>query len=613
MRTSKHSASSAHRQPSLLTAAVAGLLSSTALLTALVAVPLEASAKPGGFTRVVRQPASGETLTIIVSLNEQRLQVFDSRGVVAQSPISSGQRGYSTPTGIFSILQKSRVHFSNLYDDAPMPNMQRITWSGVALHAGVLPGYPASHGCIRLPHEFSRSLFEITDIGTRVIVVDEMVEPQPIHHPRLFQALPAGRVEDAASAHQPQRPNHTTTAAGASTVSAMLGVTPAVAAEAVIQVATNPDGTASNAGSSANATRTRAMALAERQAEIEKRADIVAQQKDDHVEAADLAATTNERLRKARLDLRDARLAEPRLVREARDKERAKAAVERRLQEFIKQQSRLLASAEQRAEQRKLQHLEDAASDRQPDDLLARVELRNREAARDAQEREDAAATETALEADLLSRLHELDAAEMIAASQKNIVATHEEAVRVIETELAESRKSYASARNALDRAEADHKRAVQALQQFGKPATIFISRKSGTVHVRQGFEEVFQAPVSFAQPEARIGTHVFTAKRFLDGSDTNLDWQAMTLTRLDVSRQKKSRSAARDASAADVLEAQAPLPDARNALDRLALSSEAQARIRELIKPGSTVIISDESASPETGKGTDIIVQPRS
>lgn len=613
MRTSKHSASSAHRQPSLLTAAVAGLLSSTALLTALVAVPLEASAKPGGFTRVVRQPASGETLTIIVSLNEQRLQVFDSRGVVAQSPISSGQRGYSTPTGIFSILQKSRVHFSNLYDDAPMPNMQRITWSGVALHAGVLPGYPASHGCIRLPHEFSRSLFEITDIGTRVIVVDEMVEPQPIRHPRLFQALPAGRVEDAASAHQPQRPNHATTTAGASTVSAMLGVTPAVAAEAVIQVATNPNGAASNAGSSANATRTRAMALAERQTEIEKRADIVAQQKDDHVEAADLAATTNERLRKARLDLRDARLAEPRLVREARDKERAKAAVERRLQEFIKQQSRLLASAEQRAEQRKLQHLEDAASDRQPDDLLARVELRNREAARDAQEREDAAATETALETDLLSRLHELDAAEMIAASQKNIVATHEEAVRVIETELAQSRKTYASARNALDRAEADHKRAVQALQQFGKPATIFISRKSGTVHVRQGFEEVYQAPVSFAQPEARIGTHVFTAKRFLDGSDTNLDWQAMTLTRLDMSRQKKSRPSARDASAADVSEAQAPLPDARNALDRLALSSEAQARIRELIKPGSTLIISDESASPETGKGTDIIVQPRS
>lgn len=613
MRTSKHPASSARCKPSLLRAAAAGLLSSTAVLTALVAVPLDAHAKRGGFTRVVREPASGEPLTIIVSLNEQRLQVFDSRGVIAQSPISSGQPGYSTPTGIFSVLQKNRVHFSNLYYDAPMPNMQRITWSGVALHAGMLPGYPASHGCIRLPHAFARSLFEMTDIGTRVIVVDEMVEPQPFRHPRLFQALPPGRAEEAPPAQRLHQPNNASTAAGAGTVSAMLGVTPAVAAEAVIRVAAKPDGATANTGDPANAPRTRAMALAERQAEIDRRADIVAQQKDNHVEAADIAATTNERLRKARLDLRDARLAEPRLVREARDKERAKAAVERRLQEFIKQQSRLFASAEQRAEQRKQQHREDAASDRQPDDLLARVEQRNREAARDAQEREDAAATETALEADLLSRLHELDAAEMIVASQRNLIATHEEAVRVIEAELVEARKSYASARNALDLAEAEHKRAVHALQQFGKPATIFISRKSGTVRVRQGFEEVYQAPVSFAQPDARIGTHVFTAKRFLDGSETNLDWHVMTLTSIATNLQKKPRRGARTTSAVEVAETQAPMPDARNALDRIALSNEAQARITELIKPGSTVIISDEAASPETGKGTDIIVQPRS
>ena len=610
MRTSKHPASVARRKPSLLTAVAAGLLSSTALLSALVAVPLDAHAKRGGYTRVVREPASDEPLTIIVSLNEQRLQVFDSRGVVAQSPISSGQPGYSTPTGIFSILQKNRVHFSNLYDDAPMPNMQRITWSGVALHAGMLPGYPASHGCIRLPHAFSKSLFEMTDVGTRVIVVDEMIEPQPFRHPRLFQALPPGSTDEAAPAPRPQAPSNASSGAGTSTVSAMLGVTPAVAAEAVIQVAAKPSGSAAD---SSPPPRTRAMALAERQAEIDNRADAVAQQKDNHVEAADIVATTNERLRKARLDLRDARLAEPRLVREARDKERAKAAVERRLQEFIKQQSRLFAAAEQRAEQRKLQHQEDAASDRQPDDLLARVEQRNSEAARDAKEREDAAATESTLEADLLERLHALDAAEMVAASQNNIVATHEDAVRVIEAELAAARKTYASARNALDLAEAEHKRAVHALQQFGKPATVFISRKSGTLHVRQGFEEVYQAPVTFAQPDARIGTHVFTAKRFLDSSETNLDWHAMTLTSLVTTRPKKPRQRARAASVAEVAETQAPLADAGNALDRIALSNEAHARISDLIKPGSTLIISDEAASPETGKGTDIIVQPRS
>src|SRR5215475_10275644 len=94
-------------------------------------------------------------LIIAVSINKQQLKIYDANGFFAQSPVSSGMAGHATPTGVFSVIQKQRLHHSNIYSNAPMPYMQRITWSGVALHAGVLPGYPASHGCIRMPTSFA--------------------------------------------------------------------------------------------------------------------------------------------------------------------------------------------------------------------------------------------------------------------------------------------------------------------------------------------------------------------------------------------------------------------------------------------------------------------------
>ena len=177
MRTNASKLQMPRRQSRIFLSAACSTLALTAAFA--VVIPEPAEARRGGYTRIIRQPADGSPLTIVVSLKEQRLQVFDSAGLVAQSPISSGRPGYSTPTGVFTILQKNREHYSNLYGDAPMPNMQRITWSGVALHAGALPGYPASHGCIRLPYGFSRSLFSMTQLGTRVVVNNNMVEPEP--------------------------------------------------------------------------------------------------------------------------------------------------------------------------------------------------------------------------------------------------------------------------------------------------------------------------------------------------------------------------------------------------------------------------------------------------
>ncbi len=113
-------------------------------------------------------PTSG--LRVLVSLPQQKLYVFDDGELVATSPVSTGKRGHATPAGTFPILQKKVHHRSSKYDNAPMPYMQRLTNYGIALHAGHVPGYPASHGCIRMPRSFAKKLYGLTDRGTLVTI-----------------------------------------------------------------------------------------------------------------------------------------------------------------------------------------------------------------------------------------------------------------------------------------------------------------------------------------------------------------------------------------------------------------------------------------------------------
>ncbi len=129
-------------------------------------------------------PAVKGPLIIAISIANQRLTVFDDGRPIAQAPVSTGMPGHSTPMGVFSVNGKARFHRSNLYAGAPMPFMQRITWSGVALHAGVLPGYPASHGCIRMPYDFAGKLYEMTRLGARVVITRNEVTPVEIEHAR---------------------------------------------------------------------------------------------------------------------------------------------------------------------------------------------------------------------------------------------------------------------------------------------------------------------------------------------------------------------------------------------------------------------------------------------
>src|SRR5713101_7652705 len=165
-------------------------LAATAALTALTAAPpADAAPRQAPLEHTTEEAAprdAGEPIMAIVSIKSQKVTIYDANGWVLRAPVSSGTAGRETPPGVFSVVEKDKDHRSSLYDDAWMPHMLRITWNGVALHGGPLPGYAASHGCVRMPFGFAEKLFDKVRIGTRVIVSPSDAEPVEFSHPVLF-------------------------------------------------------------------------------------------------------------------------------------------------------------------------------------------------------------------------------------------------------------------------------------------------------------------------------------------------------------------------------------------------------------------------------------------
>jgi hypothetical protein len=177
-----------------------------AALAALIAAPGPAAAASRHHvertTEAVASRAAGAPIMAIVSLKRQHVTIYDADGWTLRAPVSSGQKGRETPAGVFSVIQKDADHHSNLYDDAFMPHMQRITWSGIALHGGPLPGYAASHGCVRMPYGFAERLFDQTRMGMRVIIAPGDPVPVETAQPKLFSSNPDARAHAAALAAQ---------------------------------------------------------------------------------------------------------------------------------------------------------------------------------------------------------------------------------------------------------------------------------------------------------------------------------------------------------------------------------------------------------------------------
>jgi lipoprotein-anchoring transpeptidase ErfK/SrfK len=169
--------------------AIVVLAATTALMALTAAPPADAAprqAPPEQTTEAVAPRNAGEPIMAIVSIKSQKVTIYDADGWVLRAPVSTGTAGRETPAGVFSVVEKDKDHRSSLYDDAWMPHMLRITWNGLALHGGPLPGYAASHGCVRMPFGFAGKLFDKVRIGTRVIISPNDAEPVEFSHPALF-------------------------------------------------------------------------------------------------------------------------------------------------------------------------------------------------------------------------------------------------------------------------------------------------------------------------------------------------------------------------------------------------------------------------------------------
>jgi hypothetical protein len=162
-------------------------LAAMAALTALTVDAGARQARPAPPTEAMAPRDAGEPIMAIVSIKSQQVTFYDADGWILRAPVSTGTTGRETPAGVFALLEKDKDHHSTMYDDAWMPNMQRITWNGIALHGGPLPGYAASHGCVRMPFGFAEKLFDKTRIGMRVIISPNDAAPVEFTHPALFE------------------------------------------------------------------------------------------------------------------------------------------------------------------------------------------------------------------------------------------------------------------------------------------------------------------------------------------------------------------------------------------------------------------------------------------
>ncbi|MGE0766935.1 MAG: L,D-transpeptidase family protein [Hyphomicrobiaceae bacterium] len=422
----------------------------------------------------------------IVSLSDQHIDVFEAGGHSVQSRVSTGMAGHATPTGVFSILQRRRYHESNIYSNAPMPYMQRLTWSGIALHEGYVPNHRASHGCIRLPRSFAQKLWSTGYIGMRVIVSPKRVRPVDFAHAALptpiWTALPQ--------------------------LAAVVRVAATVDQVPPYQGALSPFAAAQHRLVSAIANKN-----------TTKKAVVPALER----------ATEKSRIAS-----------------------QASAA--------LKASAGILADAEEHLELEQL--------------AMATVQ------------------TESAEEP--IREKIRIATAGVIAAR-----SSHEELSRLEERA---SLEAFAAARAARE-AQSDAELADDELSLARKavsPITLFISRKTGQAHLRQGFHPLYEAEITIREPDRPLGTHVYTAVEEVGTSQ--MRWSAVT-----VPTNGGEGGGRKKADRADTLEQSS----ATEALDRIELPTEVRRLVSERLWPGASIIISDFGLG-ETNEGTDFVIVTR-
>lgn len=511
----------------------------------------------------VEQPktlATDGPLLMLVSLNQQRMYVYDSNGLVVQTRVSSGRAGHETPVGIYSILEKKVDHTSNIYLDAKMPHMQRLTMTGIALHGGVVPGYPASGGCVRLPYDFARRFFNMTDINQRVVIAPDVHAPTTFEHPFLFSGLP--------SAASLEVPGDRAEGTGAKAI--QVGVD---AAETLIGV--------SSAHAATDATvRTLESAEEARKAERQGLVDAVAAAGTRRTEAIEREKAAIRAIGDAQKAAKAARAAAKSADRDAY---KAKAALKAQERTLKKLQARLTSKSVSKMRADALEELRASeASERARLAPLTQEIERTTSAAKEAGEAVKSA-----------------DGAVAKAVADRKAAKQEIKDAAVAETA---AKKAVA----AFDRQE----------QNRALPVSVFVSSATGLVQVRQGFEPVLEAQATIENPDVPLDTFIFSAVDWKDGSKTDLTWHVTEVNEYSTSASSFERVASRDKKKKGAEPVKMPLETdtakAARTLDRIKLPQNVADRIAEVVKPGSTLIVSsyDVARSETKYAGTDFIVQ---
>jgi lipoprotein-anchoring transpeptidase ErfK/SrfK len=554
--------------------------------------------KPGAIIEKESKPQG--PLIISISIAQQKLRLYDANGLFAESPVSTGMPGHPTPMGVFSVIQKQKFHRSNIYSGAPMPFMQRITWSGVAMHAGVLPGYPASHGCIRLPAAFAVKMYGWTKMGARVIVTPGDVTPASFSHPALAtlkivpqpvaaeetkaDIIPVQTPAKAALVEADKLPVATEaklelrstlghvdaikSADGESLPSAALKT--ADASGALLGPLTTTDA----AGGSQGAAQLSQTTISDRE-EASRAPDAAKSRIDRSAAKSDEVAASDQKPasgRTAGADTANATNADAKPV-EAAGEQSSKPESASLAREATEGGDTVGESSPKTspAEAPKSNAQADIASQKPADAMPAAAATPSSTAPAD-QTVPSAASTETRLNGDLKGEFSKTAAAKP------------------------------------------DPGFAFQGTGQIA----VFVSRKDSKLYVRQNFAPLFQIPITIAAGPRPLGTHIFTAR--VDGNDHNvLHWSVVSLPSAAkaVERHAEEERGSRGhkhATTGPIEAKPLPLSDGpAEALDRLSLPADVMAKIYEAVSTGGSIIVSDQGiAAGETGEGTDFIVSLR-
>lgn len=581
-----------------------GVVAFAALGAAIVASVTEAEgANRPRLQAAPEGPAFSRAVIAVVSIKDQRVSFYDANGVALRSHVSSGQIGLDTPSGVYSVLQKEAEHYSNVYDDAAMPFMQRITWSGIALHAGALPGYPASHGCVRMAYQFARNIFPLTRLGMRVVITPDDFAPVPISNPLLPQPAPPSDAVATSAAYTKGVAN----GLGASPFQPDVGNWPARQ--------TQLDALRSDAAAKAVAADAATAKAAELKRVFDKKTVEQAKAKKAHLAATRYKRTADDQLFRASHALAVASV--PRSTMKEQAAKEAALAASAAASDAVSAAKDKLAVAD-----RELDAASAALNAEKPRSDEARVlkrEVDKKKAARFTANKALAAANAAKRAANnrvayaekvlyLASvppstKYQEAAKAKALAVSQdadaKAIAATA--AAEKVNAEFAAAEKGYKDA-------EAYRVGAVEASQRAMRrtlPVSIFVSLKSQHLYVRQGHEPVVDMPVAIADPKKPIGTHVYTAVDYAD-EGASLRWTAITIGHnAALGNKRRNRWASLDVAAPPT-----DVTDAAAALDRITMPEAINKRLAGYVWPGSSMIVSDEEmSSKETGKATDFVV----